>query len=429
MPTCEHFVYTTAKTDSKTGYQFVAKSCGIKDSFLNNLTNYLFPLGVDPQKFTKSKSLLPISKEHVAYSIVKNIGRGYDGRDGTIYNHTMIMKTDNFFGIDCDTRILDKYFLEDYSIRGKLDPLYVQPEKIDTDFGYLNGLNQNLLKVVLFYLFKKNRIAIVQTIDEKFIQHVLSVIPPQRRFVPFSTLVLDPSRQTGYQIMQIPDGIQIRLRSNCIVINPRTISTTKIKLANDIGIKNIIDIINQGSQSQLLKLHKDFARIATHVSQTKKVKIKDIFDEKEFEKLAEKKEFSVLLAKVKSLYSSSAFNNSSPKTMITITKKIRQITAQTLKESQKSKIMPKEANNLTLTVKILLDCLCYMKQYTKKKISNTTQSEIEGETTRIESLLKQYSEIESAGESPFNIVDYWTMIAKSWLNYGCSNTLFWLGRR
>ena len=243
MPTCEHFVYTTAKTDSKTGYQFVAKSCGIKDRFLNNLTNYLFPLGVDPQKFTKSKSLLPIGKEHVAYSVVKNIGRGYDGRDGTIYNHTMIMKTDNFFGIDCDTRILDRYFLEDYSIRGELDPLYVQPEKIDTDFGYLNGLNQNLLSVVLFYLFKKNRIAIVQTIDEKFIQHVLSVIPPQRRFVPFSTLVLDPSRQTGYQIMQIPDGIQVRLRSNCIVINPRTISATKIKLANDIGIKNIIDIM------------------------------------------------------------------------------------------------------------------------------------------------------------------------------------------
>ena len=52
---------------------------------------------------------------------------------------------------------------------------------------------------------------------------------------------------------------------------------------------NSYDIINQGSQSQLLKLHKDFARIATHVSQTKKVKIKDIFDEKEFEKLAEKK--------------------------------------------------------------------------------------------------------------------------------------------
>ena len=63
MPTCEHFVYTTAKTNAKTGYQIVAKSSGINDRILNGMISYFFPLGVDPMKFKKSKSLLPISKE------------------------------------------------------------------------------------------------------------------------------------------------------------------------------------------------------------------------------------------------------------------------------------------------------------------------------------------------------------------------------
>ena len=76
MPTCEHFVYTTAKTDVKTGYQIVAKSSGINDRILNSMISYFFPLGVDPMEFTKSKSLLPIGGEHIAYSIVKNIGIG-----------------------------------------------------------------------------------------------------------------------------------------------------------------------------------------------------------------------------------------------------------------------------------------------------------------------------------------------------------------
>jgi len=191
MPTCEHFIYTTAKTNLKTGYQIIAKSSGINDRLLSSLTNYLYPLGVNPNEFTESKSLLPLGKEHMAYSIVKNIGVGYDGRNGTLYNHTMIMKKNNFEKLDNDTRILDKYFIEDYSIRGELDTLYIQPEKIEIDFDYLKKLERNLLSTLLFYLFKKSKIAIVKVIDENLIQNLLSVIPPQIRFMPFSTMVLE----------------------------------------------------------------------------------------------------------------------------------------------------------------------------------------------------------------------------------------------
>ena len=157
MPTCEHFAYTTAKTDVKTGYQIVAKSNGINERILNSMIGYFFPLGIDPMEFTKSKSLLPIGGEHIAYSTVKNIGIGYDGRDGTLYNHTIIMKKDGFAKIGNDTRILDKYFIEDYSMRGELDQLYIQPEKTEMDFEYLKNLDEDFLSILLFYLFKKKQ--------------------------------------------------------------------------------------------------------------------------------------------------------------------------------------------------------------------------------------------------------------------------------
>ena len=430
MPTCEHFIYTTAKTELKTGYQIIAKSKGVNDRFLNSMISYLYPLGVDPMEFTKAKSLLPLGKDHVAYSTVKNIGVGYDGRDGTVYNHTIILKKDDFTKIEYDTRILDKYFLEDYSVRGELESLYVQPEKIGIDFEYLQNLDSDFLSTILFYLFKKNKIAILKTIDDDLIQNVLSIIPPQIRFMPFSTLVFEPTRQTKYQLIQIPAKAQPKLLPNYVNINPGALPSSKLKQARDIGIQNILELITQGDQKQLLRLHKDFEKITTQVSQIKRVKIKDIFDKEKFENLAQNKKFFLLLTNVKNLYSSPAFNKASPRVILTISKKIRKIIKKSLKEHEKNNLKQIDLERLMSVSKILLDCLNYINQLSEKRMGGSTQVEIENEISNIELILKQYPEMESmVQEYEFNPYNYFRTICENALYSMYSMTLFVLGRK
>jgi len=430
MPTCEHFIYTTAKTNLKTGYQIVAKSSGINDRLLNSMISYLYPLGVNPTEFTKSKSLLPIGKKHVAYSTVKNIGIGYDGRDGTLYNHTIIINKDDFAKIEYDTRILDKYFIEEYSIRGELDQLYIQPEKTEIDFEYLKNLDEDLLSTLLFYLFKKSRIAIVKILDEKLIQNVLSIIPPQIRFMAFSTLVLEPTRQTKYQLIQIPSKVQPKLQPSYININPDALPASKIKQARDIGIQNIIELIKQDNQKQLLKLYNDFEKITTQVSQIKRIKIKDIFDQEKYNTLTKNQKFFSLLTNVKNLYSSPEFNKASPRVIVTITKKIRMIVKKSLKEHEKNNLKETDLEKLMSISKILLDCLNYINQLSEKKMTDTIQFEVKNEIEIIELILKQYPETTSMiKEYEFNPNDYFKIIYENALHSAYSMALFVLGRK
>lgn len=430
MPTCDHFIYTTAKTNSQTGYQIVAKSSGVNDRFLNSMISYLYPLGVNPMEFTQSKSLLSIGKGHVAYSMVKNVGVGYDGRDGTLYNHTIIMTKDDFQKIESDTRILDQYFIDDYSARGELDKLYIQPETIPTDFEYLQNLDQNLLSTVLFCLFKKSKIAILKAADEKLIQNILSVIPPQIRFMPYSTLVLEPTRQTKYQFIQIPSKARPKLQSNYVSINPDALPTSKIEKARDMGIQNIVELINAENQKELHTLHRDFAKITSRVSKNKRVKIKDIFDKEKLESMAETKRFYLLLRNVKNLYSSPVFNQASPRTILTITKKIRKIVKKSLKNHEKNNFKGSDFQNLMSVCKILLDCLHYINQLSEKKMGDSTQTEIQNEIETIELILKNYPEMEPLiREYEFNPYDYFKYICGNLLYSAYSMTLFLLGRK
>lgn len=430
MPTCDHFVYTTAKTNMKTGYQIVAKSSGINERILNSMISYFFPLGVDPMGFKKSKSLLPIGKELIAYSTVKNIGIGYDGRDGTLYNHTIILKKDDFEKIEYDTRVLDKFFIEDYDIRGEIDQLYIQPEKMDLDFEYLKELEDDFVSTVLFYLFKKSKIAIIKTPDDKLLQNILSIIPPQIRFMPFSTEVLEPPRQTKYQLIQIPSKVQPKLQSSYVTINPDMIPDSKIKQAKDIGIKNIIELIKENNQKELFKLHRDFEKIALQVSKIKRIKVKDIFDKEGFERLAEKRRFNMLLRNVKNLYSSPAFNQASPRTILTITKKIRKIIKKSFKEHEKQNLRDDDFEKLISISKILLDCLNYIKQLSEKKMGDSTQLEVENEIETIELILKQHPQAESIiQEYSFNPSEYFTTICENVVYFAYSMTLYVLGRK
>lgn len=243
----DQFIYTTAKTDSKTGYQVVAKSNGINDTMLHKMDNYLYPLGVSPEKFTVSKALLSLGKHHAAYSIVKNIGVGYDGRNDNLYNHTMIFEKEAFMKIGNDTRVLDKYFIEEYNIRGPLPTLDIYREDIEPDFKYLQTFSTEFLRVSLFYLFQKqSKIAIVGVMDTKLIQNLLVILAEYIRFIPFSTLVLDATRQTQYNIIQVPQNQQSTLPTNYKVINDKMLTSFKFKnKTSGESIKKIVDMIQE----------------------------------------------------------------------------------------------------------------------------------------------------------------------------------------
>lgn len=84
----DQFVYTTAITNEKKGYQIIAKSDGITDALISEINYYFYPIGVNTSKFNESKSLLVLKKDKkIVFSKIKNIGIGYDGRNNTLYNH------------------------------------------------------------------------------------------------------------------------------------------------------------------------------------------------------------------------------------------------------------------------------------------------------------------------------------------------------
>jgi len=71
MIECDHFIYTSAKTRDKEGYQIVAKSKGISKDIISEFAGYYYPIGTDIEKFDESRSLFFLKKNKIAYSIIK----------------------------------------------------------------------------------------------------------------------------------------------------------------------------------------------------------------------------------------------------------------------------------------------------------------------------------------------------------------------
>ena len=116
----EQFVYTTASIEERKGYQIVAKSDGITEKTISELEQYVYPIGINPSEFKESRSLLLLQDDLIAYSRIKNIGLGYDGRDNTLYNHTFVFSKNDFEKYGNNSRIFDKFYLEDKTIQGHI---------------------------------------------------------------------------------------------------------------------------------------------------------------------------------------------------------------------------------------------------------------------------------------------------------------------
>lgn len=262
MSLCDHFVYTTAEIESRTDYQVIAKSPGVDEGIISELSDYLYPIGVNPTEFKESRSLVLLANRKVAYSIVKNIGIGYDGRDNTFYNHTMILSMDVFKKIDYDSKILDNYYVENIHLRNVLQPLIVEWPKQKLDFSVVVKLKPEVLEQILSALFKKKKIAIFDN-TPNLIRDILSVVPPSLRLISFSTLVVQPSRQQKYEFIQMAKQ-NITLSDDFVIIDPKEIAPSKQDERQDIfemSMKYYVNVIVSMNEQQLKDIHQNFENI------------------------------------------------------------------------------------------------------------------------------------------------------------------------
>ncbi|MDE2589988.1 MAG: hypothetical protein KGL95_10040 [Patescibacteria group bacterium] len=421
MPICEQFIYTAAKIGLTEGYQVIAKSDGVSDEIIKKMSEYMYPIGVKTNEFKTSKSLIILDRKRIAYSIVKNIGVGYDGRRGTLYNHTFVIDKEEFEKSGNDSRTFDEHFIQNPSIRGTLPILKIEVFSKLPDLNSLKKLPDHTLKEILLALFKKSKIALVKTDDTELIQNLLSLLPSALRLIPFSTLVNEPDKQYKYDFIQIPERALNKLGKNFATIRPEMeITSSKDDDTVSESMQSLVEIVRNNDTSKLENMFKDFEKISKQLSQTKKIELKRIFDHKEFENMSQRKKFDKLKQKTQELYSDKTFTQATPRVIVSITKKLRKIVERALKRQRKSRNKKESDLNYLLSIaKILLDCMHYMRDYSPKHLSKSAKDEVSSEIKELEEIIRIYALPKTTEPYEFDVFQYMRMVyeetVKFWL--------------
>ncbi|AFS82996.1 hypothetical protein [Candidatus Nitrosopumilus sediminis] len=254
MLECEQFIYTAAKTPEKEGYQIIAQSEGITPQIVSQLAGYLYPIGTNIEKFEESRSLVLLDNHKIAYSIVKNIGVGYDGRRGTLYNHTFILNQDEFEKLGFDSRNLDDYFTLNVKSHGILDKIQLKPSSKKINFDVFSNLDENILSHLLNSITQAKKTAIIGFDHYDLIQNILMVLPESLRLVSFSSHVFEPKRQNEYDIIQSPPDIEFSKKWTIIPI--KNIIGYKKKLNFPIlDFQYIANLVIEKNESGIKQFH------------------------------------------------------------------------------------------------------------------------------------------------------------------------------
>lgn len=263
MATCEHFIYTSSKTPKKTGYQVLLKSKGITERILSQLKEYHYPIGIKPKEFKESCFLVILDDMRIAYSIVKNIGLGYDGRDNTLYNHTFIMKINDFEELNFDSRVFYQYFIPYDSMPNELEPISISPVELPLKIDIICEFGLIPLRKFLESYFENRKIAISNFEDNYFIQELLSVLPMDMKLNSFSTNVVDPDRQNKFNIIQISKQNLHKLdRSFFIIDFNKLIKSHQLPKTNyELVINHISTLIHTKKLQTFQSIIKEFESI------------------------------------------------------------------------------------------------------------------------------------------------------------------------
>ena len=260
MVLCEQFIFATANLNDKTGYQVIAKSSNITTELLSKLEDYMYPIGVEPSNFSNSKSLL-ILNNVVAYTIVKNVGLGHDGRFNNMRSHTIIININDFKKFDNDTRC----FEQSYNIHNTsehLPPLSIAPIKFEPNFDCVDIIGISQFEYFFKLIFDKKRIVIQNKITEDIIPDLLSLLPPSHRLNSFSTLVIKEDRQPEFNIIKTDKTIPLSKKYYSIESKN---NETRIKNKNSLyhlGISHLMKLINSKNSSYISKIYDNFEKIS-----------------------------------------------------------------------------------------------------------------------------------------------------------------------
>ena len=259
MVLCEHFIFTSADLEEKSGYQVVSQSSGITSELLETLEDYMYPTGMDPSKFSESKSML-VMKDKIAFTKAKNIGVGYDGRPDTVYSHTITMNIEDFKKFQYDSRIFNELYVEKRN-PGHLTPLPIEPKKFSPDFSCIDVLGIAQFDDFIRAVFSKKKIAILNIENKTLLQSLISLLPPSFRVHSFSTLVAEPQRQSKFELIQTQSSKSSL--EKYFVIDPKErklISPTKDTLFEEC-ISYLIDIIDSKNSIKLVNIYERFENI------------------------------------------------------------------------------------------------------------------------------------------------------------------------
>ena len=265
MQECEQLFYTTAIIGNKSGYQVTARTSGITEEIIQELEGYLYPTGMDSNKFTMSNSLLFLKDEKIAFSTVRNVGTGFDGRDNALYNHTIILEKEQFEKIGYDSRNLQKYYVEDTKKQGKLDKIIIQEELTPINWDFFEKTPRNILETILDAIFLSKKIILSGIKEKQFISEIISILPQSMRMLSYSNMVIEPNRQSRYDIMQVNDDeklpADLKNWVNIVVDKIPMFYENDGDLMLERTIKIIVQILKNKEQDALEFIHNEFESI------------------------------------------------------------------------------------------------------------------------------------------------------------------------
>ena len=248
--------FTSSKLEDG-GYQVIAKSSGITDKILEELEEYLYPIGIETSKFRDSKSMR-VLQDKIAFIQSKNIGIGQDGRPDTMYSHIIVIKKEDFKKFGNNSRIFNEYFSETKEL-GHLTPLSIENKKLDPDFTCVDVIGIIQVQKCLNAIFKNEKISIINEKNQKLIQSILSIMPPSLSLKSFSTQVPKPNVQTKFDIIQTTEQSDYLIDKYTIIDVTKSKSPyTENKTMIDICINYLIEIIDRKKETELKRIHEEF---------------------------------------------------------------------------------------------------------------------------------------------------------------------------
>ena len=260
MVICQQFIFTAANVKNKTGYQVTARSSNITPKLLSDLEDYMYPIGVDPNKFLNSESLL-ILDDKVAYTTVKNIGLGYDGRYNNLFSHTIIINIDDFIKFDNDTRCLEK--LSDVDVTSThLPPISIKPFNNEPNFDCIDIIGISQFEYFFRCVLDKKKIVILDIIENNIIKNLLSLLPPSYRLISFSTLVIKEHRQPNFNIIQADKTTSLPKNYHIIITKNITKNFKNKNTLFDHAITYMMEIINSKNTIHISNIHDNFEKIS-----------------------------------------------------------------------------------------------------------------------------------------------------------------------